>query len=212
VKKYLAEFIGTFALVFCGTGAIIINQETGGQVSNLGIAITFGLIITVMVYCFANTSGAHFNPAVTLGFSLSGLFERKEILPYLVSQATGALLATGILKYLFPGNNDLGATLPANDSMQSFLLEIVITFFLMLVILSTSQAEKEVRQFAGIAIGATVMLAAIFAGPICGASMNPARSFSPAVVSGNFTCLWIYLTAPLAGAGMATLAWNVLKS
>jgi aquaporin Z len=122
------------------------------------------------------------------------------------------LLATGILKYLFPGNNDLGATLPANDSMQSFLLEIVITFFLMLVILSTSQAEKEVRQFAGIAIGATVMLAAIFAGPICGASMNPARSFSPAVVSGNFTCLWIYLTAPLAGAGMATLAWNVLKS
>lgn len=211
MKKYIAEIIGTFALVFCGTGAIIINQQTGGQVGHIGVAITFGLIVTAMIYTFGDISGAHFNPAVTIGFSVAGLFERKEILPYILSQAIGAFSASGLLRLLFPDNLNLGATLPADTQLQSFILEIVLTFFLMLVILFTSQGSKEVRVLAGLAIGATVLLGAMFAGPICGASMNPIRSLAPAIVSGNLTSLWVYVAAPTIGALTATATWRLMK-
>jgi len=211
VKKYIAECIGTFALVFCGTGAIIINQQTDGQIGHIGVAITFGLIVTAMIYTFGDISGAHFNPVVTLGFSVAGLFRRKEILPFIISQCVGAFAASGLLRLMFPDNLNLGATLPVDTQMQSFILEIVLTFFLMLVILFTSQGSKEVGILAGIAIGATVLLEAMFAGPISGASMNPIRSLAPAIVSGNLTSLWVYITAPIIGALTATATWKLMK-
>lgn len=212
MKKYIAEFIGTFALVFCGTGAIIIDQQTGGQIGHAGIAITFGLIVTVMIYTFGEISGAHFNPAVTTGFYIAGLFEKKEIIPFIISQIAGAFAASALLHFLFPENINLGATLPSGSEMQSFMLETVLTFFLMLVILFTSQGSKEVGVLAGIAIGATVLLEAMFAGPICGASMNPARSLAPAIISRNHTAIWVYLTSPFLGATGATFTWRFLRS
>lgn len=211
MKKYIAEFIGTFAIVFCGTGAIIINQETNGAITHVGIAITFGLIVMCMIYTFGEISGAQFNPAVTIAFTVAGRFDKKEMLPYIVSQIAGAFLATLILKLLFPSNHNLGATLPAGSQIQSFVLEVILTYLLMLVILNLSQGSKETGLFAGIAIGATVLLEAMFAGPICGASMNPARSLSPAIVSGNIIDLWVYITAPILGAILATLTWKTLK-
>ena len=211
MKKYIAELIGTFALVFCGTGAIIINQQTNGQVGHIGVAITFGLIVTSMIYAFGDKSGAHFNPAVTIAFSLANLFPKKQILPYIISQIIGAFIASAILKLLFPTNINLGATIPVGSNLQSFVLEIVLTFILMLTILFTSQGSKETGTMAGLAIGGVVLLEVMFAGPICGASMNPARSLSPAIVSANVTTLWIYLTAPVLGATLATLVWRYTK-
>ena len=211
MKKYFAEFIGTFALIFCGTGAIIINQETNGVIGHAGIAATFGLIVMCMIYTFGEISGAYLNPAVTIGFALSGRFEKKEVLPYIASQITGAFLATLVLKFLFPLNHNLGATLPAGSQMQSFVLEVILTYFLMLVILNVSQGSKETGLFAGIAIGGMVLLEAMFAGPICGASMNPARSLSPAIVSGHISDLWIYIFAPILGVILAVFTWKTLK-
>jgi aquaporin NIP len=211
MKKYIAELIGTFALVFCGTGAIIIDQQTNGQVGHVGIAITFGLIITAMIYAFGDKSGAHFNPAVTIAFSLADLFSKKEILPYIISQIIGAFIASILLKLLFPANLNLGATVPAGSYLESFILEVVLTFLLMLVILFTSQGSKETAAIAGLAIGGTVLLEAIFAGPICGASMNPARSLAPAIISGNLSALWIYIAAPILGAAFSTFVWLKIK-
>jgi aquaporin Z len=211
MRKYLAEFIGTFALVFCGTGSIIINQESGGSITHVGIAITFGLIVSAMIYSLGDISGAHFNPAVTIAFWLAKHFPLKEILPYILSQAAGACFASFILKFLFPLNQNLGATLPSGLPMQSFILELILTFILMFVILHVAKGSKEQGMFAGIAIGSVVLLEAMFAGPICGASMNPIRSFAPAIVSGNLGNLWIYLTAPTIGAALAVIFWNLLK-
>ncbi len=211
MKKYFAELTGTFAIVFCGTGAIIVNEQTNGQVGHVGVAITFGLIVSAMIYTFGNRSGAHFNPAVTVAFSLAKLFPGNEILPYIFSQICGGLLASVILKLLFPASLNLGATLPAGSDLQSFFLETVLTFILMLTILFTSQGSKETGTMAGLAIGGVVLLEAMFAGPVCGASMNPARSLAPGIVSGNITTLWIYLTAPFLGALPATFAWRLIR-
>lgn len=211
MRKYLAEFIGTFALVFCGTGAIIINQESGGVVTHVGIAITFGLIVAAMIYALGNISGAHLNPAVTMAFWVGKHFSAKEILPYIISQALGALAASFTLQFLFPANELLGATMPAGSEMQSFVLEIILTFLLVLVIFQVAKGSKEQGMFAGLAIGSVVLLEALFAGPICGASMNPIRSIAPAVVSGHLEHLWIYLTAPFSGALLAVFTWQLLK-
>ena len=211
MKKYIAELIGTFALFFFGTGACVVNEQTNEQIGHVGIAITFGLIVTVLIYTFGSKSGAHFNPAVTIAFSMANLFPKKEILPYIISQIIGALLASLFLKLLFPSNLNLGATIPSGSYLQSFILEIILTFTLMLVVLFTSQGSKETGTMAGLAIGGFVLLAALFAGPISGASMNPVRSLSPAIVSGNITTLWIYLTAPIIGAALATFVWRYLK-
>lgn len=207
MKKYIAEFIGTFALVFCGTGAIIINEQTGA-IGHIGIAITFGLIVMTMIYTFGNSSGAHFNPAVSFGFWAAKLLDKKDLIRYVISQILGAFLATALLKLLFPENINLGSTIPAGPVLQSFILEIILTFLLMLVILSTSQGSKELAVMAGLAIGSTVLLEAMFAGPITGASMNPARSISPALLSGNIQTLWIYVTAPVIGAILGVSVWR----
>lgn len=210
MRKYLAEIIGTFALVFCGTGAIIIDQQTGGTVTHVGVAITFGLIVTAMIYSVGDISGAHLNPAVTLAFWLAKEFPAKEIFPYIISQCIGGFIASASLRLLFPQNVFLGTTLPAGSDMQSFVLETILTFFLMFVILQVAKGSKEQGMFAGLAIGFVVLLEAMFAGPICGASMNPARSLAPAVVSGHLEHLWIYLTAPVLGASLAVPLWSAL--
>lgn len=211
MRKYFAEILGTFALVFCGTGAIIINQQSGGAVTHVGIAITFGLIVASMIYAVGDISGAHLNPAVTIAFWVAKEFPAKEILPYTVSQSVGAFMASGILKFLFPTNDLLGATMPAGSEMQSFVLEIILTFLLMFVILNVAKGSKEQGMFAGLAIGFVVLLEAMFAGPICGASMNPIRSLSPAVVSGHLEHLWVYIAAPVIGAVIAVFCWQALK-
>ena len=211
-RQYIAELLGTFALVFCGTGAIIINAESGGAVTHVGVAITFGLIVTSMIYALGNISGAHLNPAVSIAFALAGRFPLRCLPLYIVSQVAGALLASLVLRALFPANETLGATLPAGTAMQSAVLEAILTFFLMLVIISVASGSKEQGMFAGLAIGGTVMLEAMFAGPICGASMNPARSIAPAVVSGHLEHLWLYILAPVAGAAATIPTWKYLIS
>jgi len=212
MKKYTAEFIGTFALVFCGTGAIIINQESGGVITHAGIAITFGLIVMSMIYALGNISGCHINPAVTIAFTLAKKFPLKQVLPYVGSQLAGAFLASITLGYLFPYNNTLGATLPSGAALQSFIIEFILTFFLMLVIINVATGSKEQGMFAGLAIGSVVLLEAMFAGPISGASMNPARSIAPAVVSGSIQHLWVYIIAPILGAAAAIPVCNFLNS
>lgn len=210
MRRYVAEAIGTFALLFCGTGAIIINGETGGAVSHVGIAITFGFIVMAMIYTLGSVSGAHLNPAVTIAFTIAKRFPLKNVLPYIISQLVGAIAASGTLKLLFPSNEMLGATLPAGSEMQSFVLEFLLTFFLMLVIINVATGSKEQGMFAGLAIGSTVLLEAMFAGPICGASMNPVRSIAPAVVSGHLEHLWIYIVATTLGAALAIPVWKYL--
>ncbi len=211
MRKYVAELLGTFALVFCGTGAIVINQQTNGAVSHVGIAITFGFIVMAMIYTLGSISGAHFNPAVTIAFTLAKRFELKQVLPFIISQLSGAILASLTLKYLFPSNETLGATLPAGTEMQSFILELILSFFLMLVIINVATGSKEQGMFAGLAIGSTVLLEAMFAGPVCGASMNHARSISPAIISGHTEHLWIYIVATILGAALAIPIWKFLN-
>ena len=203
MRRLLAEFLGTFALVFAGTGAIVINDSSGGVIGHAGIALTFGLVVLAMIYTFGDVSGAHLNPAVTLGFAAARRFPAKEIPGYISAQLGGAFAASGLLKLLFPAHASLGATLPAGSAMQSFILEIVLTAILMMVILSVSTGSKEKGVTAGIAIGAVVALEAMFAGPVSGASMNPARSLAPAIVSGNFLHLWLYPVATVLGAMVA---------
>jgi aquaporin NIP len=211
MKKYIAELIGTFALVFCGTGAIIINQQSGGAITHMGIAITFGLVVTAMIYTIGDISGAHLNPAVTIAFWVAKEFPAKEIIPYIGSQLTGAFLASGVLKILFPTNDVLGTTLPAGSDMQSFILELIMTFILMFVILNVAKGSKEQGMFAGLAIGFTVLMEAMFGGPISGTSLNPARSLAPAIVSGHVEHVWIYLSAPVIGAVISVFVWKFLK-
>ncbi len=211
MSVWLAELFGTFALVFTGTGAIVINDISGGGVTHLGIALTFGLVVTAMIYSVGDISGAHLNPAVTIGFWLAGRFSREKILGYVASQFAGALAASALLKLLFPEHQMLGATLPAFSVWQSLALEIILTFFLMFVILNVSTVAKEIGVMAGVAVGATVALEALFAGKICGASMNPFRSLAPALVSGQLQSVWIYIVAPLVGSALAALVNKFLR-
>lgn len=211
MKRGVAEFIGTFALVFAGTGAIVVNDTSGGAVTHVGIALTFGLIVVAMIYTFGDISGAHLNPAVTMGFWAARRISTPDVLLYAAAQLAGAITASGSLRLLFPQSKLLGATLPTGSDMQSFALELILTFLLMLTILNVSTGAKEKGITAGIAVGSVIALEAMFAGPICGASMNPARSLGPALLSGHFEHLWLYLAAPPLGAGMATLACRCVR-
>lgn len=205
-KKLFAEFLGTFGLIFAGTGAIVINHVSHEAVTHVGIAFTFGLVVLAMIYTFGDISGAHLNPAVTIAFAVARRFPWAEVPGYLSAQLTGALAASGLLRVLFPAADTLGGTLPAGPAWQSFVLEVVLTFFLMLAVLNVSTGAKEKGITAGIVIGAVIALEAMFAGPICGASMNPVRSLAPAVVGGHLEHLWVYLTAPVLGACLAVPA------
>ena len=211
MRKLAAESFGTYALVFAGTGAIVTNDVSGGTVSHVGIAFTFGLIVLALIYSLGDVSGCHLNPAVTVGFFLARRFEGRNVLPYVLSQCLGAVLASLTLQLMFPANVTLGATLPAGDVLQSFVLELVLTLILMFVILCVSTGSKEKGILAGVAVGSVIALEALFAGPISGASMNPARSLAPALVSFRLDCLWIYLTAPVLGACAGVLACRCVQ-
>jgi aquaporin Z len=201
--KLAAEFLATFIMVFAGTGAIVIDQAHGGVIGHVGVALTFGLVVMAMIQAFGDISGAHMNPAVTLAFAVAGRFPWSRVAGYILAQLAGAFAASGLLKFLFPASVTLGATLPAGSVGQAFVLEIVLTAILMLTILSVSTGAREKGITAAIAIGSVVGLEAMFAGPVSGASMNPARSLAPAVVSGNFQHLWLYPAATVIGALLA---------
>ena len=211
MKKLAAEFVGTFSLVFAGTGAIVINEASNGTVTHVGVALTFGLVVLAMIYTVGDISGAHLNPAVSLGFFAARRFSLSEVILYIVSQCAGAFVASGILRLLFPRDAMLGATLPAGSATQSFVLELILTAILMFVILSISTGAAEKGITAGIAVGSVIGLEAMFAGPISGASMNPARSLAPAVVSQHLSSLWIYLVAPTTGALLAVLGCRCVR-
>jgi len=203
MQRYLLELFGTFSLVFCGPGAIIMNDASGGIITHVGIAITFGLIVMAMIYAIGEQSGAHINPAVTIAFWAAGTFPKKEVLPYIIAQISGAILASATLYYLFPTHLTQGATIPLNSNSQAFVLEVILSFILMFVIIKVSTGSKEIGKIAGIAIGGVVGLEAMFAGPITGASMNPARSIAPALFSGDLQYLWLYILAPIIGMLLA---------
>jgi len=200
LQKTGAEMVGTFALVFAGCGAMMVDEISGGRITHLGIGLVFGLVIMVMVYATGHISGAHFNPAVTIAFAATRQLPWREVPFFVGGQAVAAVGASALLLALLGPVADLGATAPAGSAMQSFGLEVVLTFFLMFVITAVATDARAVHQLAGVAIGATVSLGSIFGGPISGASMNPARSLGPALVSGELSALWIYLAAPILGA------------
>jgi MIP family channel proteins len=210
---YVAEGLGTFGLVFAGCGAIMIDTLSGGQITHVGVSLVSGLIITAMIYAFGHISGAHFNPAVTLAFVLARHFPIRQLIGYWIAQLLGAILAAGCLRLLLGDVAYLGTTLPAGagGAWQSFGLEALLTFFLMIVIMAMATDTRAVRQAAVLAVGSTVALEALFAGPICGASMNPARSLGPALVSGVWTAQWVYLLAPCLGAMAGALLYRWMR-
>ena len=210
-RKMAAEAVGTFGLVFAGTGAIVVDAKTG-SLGHVGIAITFGLIIMTMIYATGHISGAHFNPAVTLAFAVSRHLPWPLVPRYWAAQLGGGILASLLLRGLFGDTANLGATLPLGSDRQSLLLEAVLTFFLMFVIISVATDTRAVGQAAAIAIGGTVGLEAMFAGPITGASMNPVRSLAPALVSGTWDSQWLYVAGPLVGATLGALVYQFIRA
>ena len=210
LRPLLAEAIGTFALVFAGCGAIMVDQKTG-QLGHVGVAITFGLVIMFGIYAVGHISGAHFNPSVTFAFALSRHFPWSRAVGYWGAQLVGALTAAALLRASLGNRADVGATLPSGSQAQSFLWELVLTFFLMFVIMSVATDTRAVGEAAAIAVGGTVLFDAMFGGPISGASMNPARSIGPAVVSGNLHALWLYIVAPVAGASLAAVTYQFIR-
>lgn len=213
MKRYIAELLGTFGMVFCGCGAMTVNEITGGSISHVGVAITWGLIVMGMIYAFGEISGAHFNPAVTVAFAFAKKFSWKDVPKYLLFQVAGAFLAIGLLWVLFPESNSYGHTYPAEgfEPYRAFILEFILTFILMVVIINVSTGSKEIGTMAAIAVGAVILLEAMFAGPMTKASMNPARSLAPAIISGNLEHLWLYLTAPFLGAATAVVSCKWVK-
>ncbi len=209
-RRAAAEFVGTFALVFAGCGAVMVNAKTG-ELGHVGVAFTFGLVIMAMIYVVGHVSGAHFNPAVTFAFSLSRHFPWPRAFAYWTAQLLGALAAALLLHASLGDIADVGATLPSGSQGQSFLWEFLMTFFLMFVIMAVATDTRAVGEAAAIAIGGTVGLDAMFGGPISGASMNPFRSLAPALVSGNLHALWLYLVAPVLGAAAGALTYQFVR-
>lgn len=210
-RLLIAECLGTFMLVFAGTGAIVVNDVYGGVITHIGIAASFGLVVLAVIYTYGDTSGAHINPAVTLAFWVAKRFPGRWVVPYVVSQCIGALVASTLWLFYFPQHETLGATIPAVSQWQAFVIELLLTWWLMTVILGVSEGAKEKGLVAGIVIGGVVALEATFAGPVTGASMNPARSLGPAIMSGELSDLWIYLFATSIGAVLAVFSCRLTK-
>ena len=204
-SKILAECIGTFALIFFGCGSILLSlPET---------PLIFGVVVATMIYTVGHISGAHFNPAVTLAFAITRHFPAKQILPYWFAQCAGAIAAIFALSILIPGASETnyGATLPSVSIAVAFAWEVLLSFFLMLVIMAVATDTRAEGMMAGIAIGSIIALAAAVGGAFTGASMNPARTLAPAIFSGNYTGLWVYLTAPFIGAALGALTYQKIR-
>jgi aquaporin NIP len=210
LRALAAETVGTFALVFAGAGAIMVDAKSHA-LGHVGVAISFGLVIMVMIYAVGHISGAHFNPAVSFAFALTRHFPWPRVAGYWLAQAVGAVGAAAILRGSLGNLADVGVTLPAGSQSQSFLWEVVLTFFLMFVIMAVATDTRAVGEAAAIAIGGTVGLDAMFGGPISGASMNPARSLGPALVSGDLHALWLYIVAPIIGTSLGALAYQFVR-
>ncbi|WP_414620095.1 MIP/aquaporin family protein [Calothrix sp. CCY 0018] len=211
-REAIAEGIGTFTLVFAGTGAVMVNAVSDGSLTHLGVSFVFGAVVAAMIYCLGHISGAHLNPAVTLAFWTSGFFPKRLVAPYILAQLIGAVSASALLLISFGKVANLGATLPLNDNwLQSLVLELVLTFILMFVIFGSGLDRRAPVGFAGLAIGLTVALEATFMGPITGASMNPARSFGPALMVGIWQHHWLYWLAPIMGAQLAVVVYRHLS-
>lgn len=211
-RRAAAESIGTFALVFAGCGAIVAEATDPGSLGTVGISLVFGLIIMVMVYATGHLSGAHLNPAVTLAFVATRHFPRAEAAAYVAAQVVGAILAASLLAAIWPSQPAaLGTTLPTVGVGSAFVYELVLTAFLMFVIMAVATDTRAVGAAAAIAIGGTVGLDALFGGPVTGASMNPARSLGPALLSGELTDLWLYLIAPPLGAAIGALGYQFVR-
>jgi aquaporin Z len=213
MKKYYAEIIGTFTMIFCGCGAMTINEITNGSITHVGVAATWGLVVMAMIYAFGETSGAHFNPAVSIGFAFAKKFPWKEVPKYILAQAIGAVFACFILWFLFPDSQFLGKKTPALgfEPYKAVILEFFLTSFLMAVIINVSTGSKEIGTMAGIAVGDDILLEAMFAGPMTKASMNPIRSIAPALFTGNFQHLWLYIVGPVLGAIAGVSSCKLIK-
>lgn len=198
-----AELIGSFMLVFAATGAVVFDSMSGGAVTPLGGAAVCGLIILSIIHALGEISGAHVNPAVTIAFALAKRFPWARVLPYIFVQMSGALLASALLKWLAPLHPTLGATLPRIGILPSFIIEFILSWWLMVVILNVATGAKEKGIVAGLVIGAVVCLEVAIAGSIAGASMNPARSLAPAIFGGQISSVWIYCVAPITGMASA---------
>ena len=209
-RALAAEVIGTFALVFAGCGAVMVDAKTH-QLGHVGVAISFGLVIMFGIYAVGHVSGAHFNPAVTFAFALTRHFPWSRSLAYWGAQVSGALIAAALLRGSLGNLAHTGATLPSGSQGQSFLWELVMSGFLMFVILAVATDTRAVGEAAAIAIGGTIALDAMFGGPISGASMNPARSLAPALVSGDLHALWLYIVAPVLGTSLGGLAYQFVR-
>jgi aquaporin Z len=201
----LAEALGTAVLLIFGTGAAVVNEQTHA-LGHGGVAAAFGLVVLVLIQTLGPVSGAHVNPAVTIGFWAAGRFPGRRVMPYVLAQLAGALVGSGLVKQLAADGSALGATLPAHGPAQALAIETFLTFWLMLVILRVASGAREQGLLAGLTISATVGLEALVAGPLSGASMNPARSLAPALVSGHWANAWVYVVAPVAGALLAVAA------
>ncbi len=209
-RALAAEAIGTFALVFAGAGAVMVDAKTHA-LGHVGVAITFGLVIMAMIYAVGHISGAHFNAAVTFAFALTRHFPWPRALGYCQAQFVGALTGAALLRGSLGNIAHVGATLPSGSQGQSFLWELVMTAFLMFVILAVATDTRAVREAAAIAIGGTIGLDAMFGGPISGASTNPMRSLGPALLSGDLHALWLYILAPVVGAALGGLAYQYVR-
>ena len=209
-RKLGAEFIGTFALIFAGCGAIAADHLSGGAVGHLGICMTFGLAVCVMIYATGHISGAHFNPAVSIGFAAAGRFGWREVPAYVLTQVLAAIGAIALLR-VGMGTDVVGETLPTVTLAQAVLIEVVLTFFLMFVISAVATDHRAVGQLAGVAIGGTVALCALFGGPLTGASMNPARSFAPALFGSGLDLMWLYVVGPVLGALLGARVYEWLR-
>ena len=212
MKRLAAGFVGTFLLVFAGPGAVIVNGVSGGGVGSLGIGLSFGLTVMAAIYAVGHLSGAHINPAVTFAFALTRHFPWSLVPAYVIAQLPGICAASAAHLALFGDVANLGATVPSGSFWQAFGLEIVLTLFLMFVVSAVARDVRAVGQAAAIAVGGYVALAATFAGPIAGASMNPARSFGPALLSGTWTAHWAYWAGPVAGAALGALLYRLVRA
>ncbi|XP_015875422.1 aquaporin NIP1-2-like [Ziziphus jujuba] len=212
LQKLIAEVVGTYFLIFAGCASVVVNLDMDKVVTLPGISIVWGLVVMVMVYSLGHISGAHFNPAVTIAFAITKRFPWKQVPPYVVCQVLGSTLASGTLRLIFNGKqNHFVGTLPSGTDLQAFVIEFIITFYLMFVVSGVATDNRAIGELAGLAVGSTVLLNVIFAGPITGASMNPARSLGPALVHHQYKGLWIYIISPILGATCGALVYNTIR-